>query len=114
MEKKDPNEIEDEEILIEYDIQEKAEEITEKKTNPILTLYEFSNLLSKRIKQIENGYKSTLSIEEIKEKNLIFSYEIAKEEFKQKKFPPFKIKRIYPNGRYELWNIDEMKFFPDF
>ena len=97
MDKKDTLE-EEEEILIEYDIQEKAEEIVEKKTNPILTLYEFSNL----------------NEEEIREKNLISSYEIVREEFKQRKFPPFKIKKIFPNGRYELWDINEIKYFPEF
>ena len=113
MDKKDNIE-EEEEILIDYDIQEKEEEIIEKKTNPILTLYEFSNLMSKRINQLEEGFKSTLDEDEIKEKNLISSYEITKEEFKQKKFPPFKIKKIFPNGRYELWDINEIKIFPEF
>ncbi len=53
-------------------------------------------------------------MEEIKEKNFIFSHKIAEEEFKQGKLPPFKIKRYLPDGRYELWDIKEMKFFPDF
>lgn len=106
--------IENEEILIEYDIQEKEEEITNRKSNPILSNYELSNLLAERTKQIEELGKSTLSMEEIKEKNLIFSHKIAEEEFKQGKLPPFKIKRYLPDGRYELWDIKEMKFFPDF
>lgn len=114
MDKKD-NFDEDEEILIEYDIQEEEEEITKKITNPILTTYEFSNLMSKRIQQLEDGFKSTLDEEEISEKNLISSYEIAKEEFNQRKLPPcFKVKKIFPNGRFELWDIKDFKFLPEF
>jgi DNA-directed RNA polymerase subunit K/omega len=112
MDKKDHFDEDDDEVLIEYDIQEKEEEV-EKRTNPILSLYEFSNLMTKRIEQLEDGYKSNLSKEEIKEKNLVLSHEIAKEEFKEKKFPPFKIKRMLPNGRYELWDLEDMKFLPE-
>ena len=35
------------------------------------------------------------------------------EEFKLKKLPPYSLKRVYPDGRYEVWKHEDFLFFPD-
>jgi DNA-directed RNA polymerase subunit K/omega len=67
-----------------------------------LTKYEMVRILGERTKQLTIGAKPLV-------KNYgNLSYEkIAEEEFK-KNMIPFKIKRPLPNGKYEIWLIDEL------
>jgi DNA-directed RNA polymerase subunit K/omega len=67
-----------------------------------MTKYEMVRILGEREKQLTMGAKPLI-------KNYLgLSYEkIAIEELKLK-MVPFKIKRPLPNGKYELWNVDEL------
>ncbi len=67
-----------------------------------LTKYEMVRILGERIKQLTMGAKPLVK----NYKNL--SYEnIAVEEFKRNMIP-YKIKRTLPNGKYEIWTLDEL------
>ena len=85
---------------------------TEKKiTLPVMTTAEKVNVISGRIRQLNMGYKST--IEDILEKeNIIRSYDIAMKEFELGKMPAYYIKRVLPNGTYELWSHDDFSLYP--
>jgi len=67
-----------------------------------LTKYEMVRILGERTKQLTMGAKP-----------LIKNYEglpyekIAEEEFKNDMIP-YKIKRPLPNGKFELWNLNEL------
>lgn len=67
-----------------------------------LTKYEMVRILGERTKQLTIGAKPLI-------KNYgDLSYEkIAEEEFK-KNMIPFKIKRPLPNGKFEIWSLDEL------
>lgn len=85
---------------------------TEKKTTlPVMTTAEKVNVISARIRQLNMGYKST--IEDILEKEkIIRSYDIAMREFELGKIPTYYIKRVLPNGMYELWSHDDFSLYP--
>ena len=83
----------------------------EKITSPVMTIYEKTRVISERIKQLDNGYKSTIE-KEINERNLFKSYDIATLEFQMGKIPSYYIKRILPNNTYELWSHEDFKFYP--
>lgn len=67
-----------------------------------MTKYEMVRILGERTKQLKMGAKpliknySTLSYERIAEEELKLS------------IIPYKIKRHLPNGRYEIWLLDEL------
>jgi len=67
-----------------------------------LTKYEMVRILSERVKQLIMGAKpmiknyKELSYEEIAEHELINS------------LVPFKIRRPLPNGKFEIWTLDEL------
>lgn len=67
-----------------------------------LTKYEMVRILGERTKQLKMGAKPLI-------KNYQdLSYEkIAEEELKVNMIP-FKIKRQLPNGRYEIWTLEEL------
>lgn len=67
-----------------------------------LTKYEMVRILGERTKQLTMGAKPMI-------KNYqSLSYEkIAEEEFKRNMIP-FKIKRPLPNGKFEIWTLDEL------
>ena len=82
-----------------------------KRTLPVMTLAEKVNVISARIRQLNLGYKS--SIEDILEKeNIIRSYDIAMKEFELGKIPTYYIKRVLPNGTYELWSHNDFSLYP--
>jgi DNA-directed RNA polymerase subunit K/omega len=67
-----------------------------------LTKYEMVRILGERIKQLTMGAKALIKNYES------LSYEkIAEEELKLNMIP-FKIKRSLPNGKYEIWTLDEL------
>ena len=68
-----------------------------------LTKYEMVRILGERTKQLTMGAKPLIKNHE----GLPYN-KIAEEELKHNMIP-FKIKRSLPNGKYELWNIDELK-----
>ena len=84
----------------------------EKITLPVMTIYEKVNIISERVKQLNKGFKSTIE-DIIEEEKLSKSYDIAYKEFQLGKIPLYYIKRILPNGTYELWSHDEFLVYPD-
>jgi DNA-directed RNA polymerase subunit K/omega len=89
------------------EIQPEIEEEMVSKENRIspnrLTKYEMVRILGERTKQLKMGAKPLIK------NHKDFSYEkIAEEELKTNMIP-FKIKRPLPNGKYELWTLDELK-----
>ena len=76
-----------------------------------MTIYEKTKVISERIKQLDNGYKTTIE-KEVKERNIYKSYDIAILEFELGKIPKYYVKRVLPNNTYELWSHDDFEFFP--
>ena len=74
------------------------------KTIPILTRYERARVLGVRAKQLEHNAIPMIDIPA----NMIDSYLIACEEFKQKKIP-FIIKRPMPDGTSEYWKLEDLE-----
>ena len=74
------------------------------KTVPILTKYERAKILGQRAKQINNGHKPFINVEN----NIIDSYLIAELELKAKKIP-FIIKRPIIGGDSEYWKLKDLE-----
>lgn len=74
------------------------------KTIPILTKYEKTRILGIRAKQINDGAKPFIKIDE----TMIDGYLIALKELEQKKIP-FIIRRPLPNRGSEYWKIDDLE-----
>ena len=106
------NDVEEDNIIVE---EEKDvfvnKEREEKLTAPIMTIYEKVNIISQRIRQLDNNYKTTLP-EKVKENNLTKSFDIAMLEFENKTLPGLYVIRPFPDGSYERWTIDEFEEFP--
>ena len=68
-----------------------------------LTNYEMVRILGERTKQLTMGAKPL-----IKNYQTLSYDKISEEEFKRNMIP-FKIKRPLPNGKYEIWTLDELK-----
>ena len=74
------------------------------KTNPYLTKYEIARVLSERTQQLVDG--STPLIPNVE--RFTSAYDIAVEEFNDKKLP-FIIRRPLPNmSGYEYWKLDDL------
>jgi len=73
------------------------------KTLPILTKYEYTNVLGLRAKQINAGAKIF-----VKADNIIDGYIIAQMEIRKKKLP-FIIRRPIPNGGSEYWKLKDLE-----
>ena len=84
----------------------------EKLDLPRMTNFEKATLIKKRVKQLNNGYKSTME-DIVKENKLTRAFDIAMLEFELGKLPYYEIKRERGDGSYELWRHDDFKFFPD-
>ncbi len=67
-----------------------------------LTKYEMVRILGERTKQLNMGAKPL-----IKNWQTLSYDKIAEEEFKLNMIP-FKIKRPLPNGKFEIWTLDEL------
>ena len=70
---------------------------------PYLTKYEKVNLIGTRAKQISDG-----SDIYVISKNVKNAVDISKLELEYKR-QPFKIKRTMPDGRYEIWSLNELE-----
>jgi DNA-directed RNA polymerase subunit K/omega len=68
-----------------------------------LTKYEMVRILGERTKQITMGAKPL-----IKNTKNLTNEQIVNEEFKNNMIP-FKIKRPLPNGKFEIWTLDELE-----
>lgn len=102
---------EEEEIEIENTLTEK--QVLKKVTLPVMSIYEKTIFLTTRVKQLDDNYKTMLSEEVIRQKNLTQSIDIAIEEFDTRNFPPISIKRPFPNGNYEIWKFEEFELYPE-
>jgi DNA-directed RNA polymerase subunit K/omega len=74
------------------------------KTLPFLTKYEMTRVLGQRAKQLDSGAKAFVKVP----LNVIDGYHIAKLELEEKKIP-FIIKRPFPNGGVEYWNVSDLE-----
>jgi DNA-directed RNA polymerase subunit K/omega len=74
------------------------------KTIPILTKYEMTRVIGQRAKQLDSGAKAFVKVP----LNVIDGYLIALLELEQKKLP-FIIKRPFPNGGVEYWNVSDLE-----
>lgn len=110
----DENNLSDEEILIDNDVDldfvlmETSDNNIVSKENRIscnrLTRYEMVRILGERTKQLSMGAKPL-----IKNYSGLSYDKIAEEELKLSMIP-FKIKRPLPNGFFEIWTLDELKY----
>jgi len=74
------------------------------RTIPILTKYERARVLGQRAKQINSGSKPFVKVPE----NIIDGYLIAEIELSQKRIP-FIIRRPFPGGGSEYWNLKDLE-----
>jgi DNA-directed RNA polymerase subunit K/omega len=74
------------------------------KTIPFLTKYEMTRVIGQRAKQLDSGARAFVSVP----LNVIDGYHIALLELEQKKLP-FIIKRPYPTGGVEYWNVSDLE-----
>lgn len=88
---------------IKQDVVEKMVEPNERISPNRLTKYEMVRILGERTKQLTLGAKPM-----IKNYQSLSYDRIAEEELKLNMIP-YKIKRPLPNGKYEIWTLDELK-----
>jgi DNA-directed RNA polymerase subunit K/omega len=74
------------------------------KTIPFLTKYEMTRVIGQRAKQLDSGARTFVKVP----LNVVDGYHIALLELEQKKLP-FIIKRPYPNGGVEYWNVSDLE-----
>ena len=74
------------------------------RTIPILTKYEMTRVIGQRAKQLDSGAKPFVKVP----LNVVDGYLIALLELEQKKLP-FIIKRPFPNGGVEYWNVNDLE-----
>ena len=86
--------------------------VVEKITPPIMYIFEKTEIIKKRVKQLNDGYKTTIP-DLVREKGIHRSIDIAFLEFAEGKIPVYEIKRKLGGGHYEIWKHDDFKFYPD-
>ena len=74
------------------------------KTLPFITCYEKARILGERTKQLNQGAKPFVEVEQ----DVIDGYLIALKEFEEKKIP-FIIQRPLPNGTSEYWKFCDLE-----
>ena len=93
--------------ILDSEIQPEIEEVLVNKELRIspnrLTKYEMVRILGERTKQLTMGAKPM-----VKNYETLTYDKIAEEELKLNMIP-FKIKRPLPNGKFEIWTLDELK-----
>ena len=72
------------------------------RTVPFLTRYETARIIGIRTKQLNLGHDSTITT------TLNDGYQIALEEYKQKKIP-FILRRTLPDGNSEYWRFSDLE-----
>jgi len=98
LEEDDEDYANDEIIPIELKEIPKEERVTRNK----LTKYEMVRILGERQKQLTMGAKPLIK------NHTGLSYDVIAEEELKLNMIPFKIKRPLPNGKYEIWTLDEL------
>jgi DNA-directed RNA polymerase subunit K/omega len=74
------------------------------KTVPFVTRYEEARIIGERAQQLESGSKPFIEVKP----DIIDSYLIALDEYKQKKIP-FIVRRPLPNGGSEYWRLADLE-----
>jgi DNA-directed RNA polymerase I, II, and III subunit RPABC2 len=74
------------------------------KTLPFLTKYEKTRIIGQRTKQLNNGSKPFVKVDD----DIIDGYVIALKELEQKKIP-FIVRRPLPNGGSEYWKLEDLQ-----
>jgi len=92
----------DEELEAQPDTSVEYVKKEDRQSSAKLTKYEMVRILGERTKQLTMGAKPL--IKNYKE----LSYEKISEEELKLNMIPFKIRRPLPNGKYELWNLEEL------
>jgi len=87
---------------IKDEIEEKLLELNERISSNRLTKYEMVRILGERTKQLTLGAKPM-----VKNYQSLSYDKIAEEELKLNMIP-YKIKRLLPNHKYEIWTLDEL------
>ena len=104
----DLDELLDEFVEEKEDYEEEEEKIVVKRTSfNILTKYEKNLILGFRTQQIINGSVILIDVNKLTDKS---AYAIAQQELVEKRIP-FKIKRPFPDGRVEIWDLEELLVF---
>lgn len=93
----------DDEIEVQPDTTVEYVKKDERVSAPRLTKYEMVRILGERTKQLTMGAKPL-----IKNFQSLPYDRIAEEELKLNMIP-FKIRRPMPNGKFELWTLDELR-----
>lgn len=78
-------------------------DISKNTTEPIMSKYEFTQVLGIRVQQIERGAEPLIKVSPDLNTPLL----IAEEELRQRK-TPFIIKRKITKDRFEYWKIDDL------
>ena len=78
-------------------------DITKNKTEPIMSKYEYTQILGLRVQQIERGAEPLIEITS----DLDTPQLIAEEELRQRK-TPFILKRKIGLNKYEYWKIEDL------
>ena len=76
--------------------------ISEKKTIPIMTKFEYARVIGTRATQLSSGASPLVDTSDCND-----CIEIAEKELKNKQFP-FIIRRRLPNNIYEDWQIKDL------
>ena len=84
-----------------------------KMTAPVMSPYEKSTVIIKRIQGLDSNKPSTIDLSELNKKNITSSYDIAMYEFEKNKLPYYEVIRKYPNGNYEKWKHEDFEYYPD-
>lgn len=84
------------------DVSKTLSETIKKTTNPYLTKYERTQLISLRAQQLNMGAIPMVNVGKMKR-----TVEIAEKELMERKIP-LMVRRPLPNGKYEDWKIDEL------
>ena len=106
--------VNDGDVIFDEDEQEEKFEYKEMKTKispPIMFEYEKSNVLYKRVEQLDRNKPSTMEDYVLKHK-ITSSFEIANIEFDNGKLPDFYIIRKFDKGYYEKWHYRDFVYFP--
>lgn len=98
--------INDEETIMTTKSENKIIDKSKYISRPILTIYEYTKIISKRTTQILNGAKIMLKIPE-DEINNYTALELSKLELKYK-VSPFKIIRTIGAHNIEIWDVNEL------
>lgn len=88
-------------------------EIETKMTSPVMSTYEKSAVIIKRIHGLDSDKPSTIPLTELRSLGLTSSYDIAIYEFENNKLPYYEVIRKFPNGNYEVWRHEDFKYYPD-